>query len=175
MAVNYSDLTPGTAMTWKNTGGTKTLNAKALTNTSIRQGDKSASLIDGTKGLPEVLEFTLETKVQSAPTAGLQMNLHLGWSSSATAGTDNPGGLTGADGSGPNADVLSANQVGFAGSLAMSNNLSTGVQRACVAVVRPLKEYVIPVLDNETGQTTSNVDGETVITMTPWYRRTPVA
>lgn len=175
MSTAYSDLTPGTAVTWSNTGGTKVLNAKALTNTSIRQGDKSASLIDGTKGLPELLVWTLETKVQSAPTAGKTLDLYLGWSSSATAGTDNPGGLGGADATGPNADVLSANQVQFAGSLAMSNNIGTGLQRAVVAVTRPLKEYVIPVLDNETGQTTSNVDTETVITMTPMYRRAPVA
>lgn len=175
MAVNYSDLTPGTAVTWKNTGGTKALTLKNTTNTTIRQGDKSASLIDGTKGLPEVLRFTFETKLQSAPTAGLPFNLHLGWSSNATAGTDNPGGLTGADGTGPNVDVLTANIVAFVGALLMSNNLGTAVQRGLIAEVVPKAEYVIPVMQNSTGQTTTNVDGETVLTMTPFYRRSPVA
>jgi hypothetical protein len=175
MATAYSDLTPGTAITWTNTGGTKALNAKALTNTSIRQGDKSASLIDGTKGMPEVLRIVVETKVQSAPTAGTTLDLHVGFSASLTAGTGNPGGLTGADGTGPNVDVLTAGQVAFVGSVVMSNNLGTGVQRGPVFEIVPRAEYMIPVLYNQTGQTTSNVDGETVITVTPWYRRTPIA
>jgi hypothetical protein len=34
---------------------------------------------------------------------------------------------------------------------------------------------VIPVFQNSSGQTTSNADGETSITIRPWYRRTPVA
>jgi hypothetical protein len=173
MSVNYSDLTPGTAVTWKNTGGTKVLNAKNLANAGIRQGDKSASLIDGTKGLPELLEWTVETKVQSAPTAGKELNLYVGFSSSATAGTDNPAGLGGADAVGPNVDALP--QLTLVGALVMSNNIGTGVQHVAGIPARPEKEYVIPVLYNDTGQSTTNVDGETVITMTPWYRRTPVA
>jgi hypothetical protein len=174
MTLAYSDLTPGTAVTWKNTGGTKTLNLKNLTTTSIRQGDKSASLIDGTKGLPEFLEWSMEVKLQVAPTAGLAVNLYLGWSSSATAGTDNPGGLGGADATGPNADVLTG-LVRFAGAIILSNNIGTAVQRVSGIITRPLKEYVIPVVQNSSGQTTTNVDGESFITMTPWYRRAPIA
>ena len=51
---------------------------------------------------------------------------------------------------------------------------TTGVQRKTFEV-RPKQEYLIPVLQNSSGQTTSNVDGETKITVRPWYRRTPVA
>lgn len=172
MPVNYSDLSPGTALVWKNTGGDYAMNMKALANAGIREGGKSATLIDGTKGFPEILEVIVETKVQSAPTAGNACNVCLGFSKNATAGNENPGGLTGADASVGNADQLP--QLTFVGSLIMSNALGTGVQRKRFAIV-PRAEYVIPVFQNSSGQTTSNVDGETCITIRPWYRRTPIA
>jgi hypothetical protein len=165
--LDYSTLVKGTPYVWKNTGGDKTLNLKNL-GAASRQGDKSASLIDGTKGLPEILEFTLEAKFQVAPSAGLELQLYVGFSSSATAGTDNPAGLGGADAAGPNSDVFP--QLAFVGSLVTSNNLGTATQRVAGMVVPPAKEYVTPVVSNGTGQTTTNADGETVLTMTPWYR-----
>lgn len=172
MAVNYSDLTPGSAITWTNTGGTYAIPAKALTNTSIVQGAKSATLVDGTKGMPELLEVTVETKLQSTPAASKSLDCYVGWSSSATAGTDNPAGLGGTSTTGPNADALGL--LTRVGVVPTAPSLTTGVHRKTFWV-RPLKEYAIPVLDNETGQTTTNVDGETVVTVRPWYRRTPIA
>lgn len=172
MAVNYSDLTPGTAITWTNTGGTYAMNMKNLANAGRREGVKSASLVDGTKGMPELLEITAETKVQSTPTDGKEFNIYLGFSSSGTAGTDNPGGLTGADAAVGDTDQLP--QLTFAGAIVMAGSLTTGVQRQRF-LARPLAEYVIPACHNDTGQTTSNVDGETKITIRPWYRRTPIA
>lgn len=172
MAVNYSDLTPGTTLTWKNTGGDFAMNMKALATAGMREGGKSGSLVDGTKGFPEILEIVAETKLQGAPTAGLPCNVFLAFSSSATAGTLNPGGLTGADAAVGNADQLP--QLVFAGSIVLSNALGTGVQRARFEV-RPQAEYVVPVFQNSSGQTTTNVDGETSITIRPWYRRTPIA
>lgn len=148
------------------------MNMKALANAGIREGAKSATLIDGTKGFPEILEIVVETKVQSSPTAGLECPVYLGFSSSPTAGTANPGGLTGADAAVGNADQLP--QLLFAGSLVMSNALGTGVQRTRFWI-EPQAEYVIPVFQNSSGQTTSNADGETVISIRPWYRRAPIA
>ena len=172
MAVNYSDLTPGTALTWMNTGGDFTLNAKALATAGIREGGKSATLVDGTKGFPEILEVIAETKLQAAPTAGNRCPIYLGFSKNSTAGTENPGGLTGADAAVGNADQLP--QLVFAGAIILSNALGTGVQRQRFWVP-PKAEYVIPVFQNSSGQTTSNVDSETKIVIRPWYRRTPIA
>lgn len=172
MAVNYSDLTPGTAITWKNTGGTYTMNMKALATAGIREGGKSATLVNGTYGFPEILEIVVETKLQVAPTAGNECAVYLGFSSSSTAGTSNPGGLTGVDAAVGNADQLP--QLQFVGSIVLSNALGTGVQRSRFIAV-PTAEYVIPVFQNSSGQTTSNVDGETQISIRPWYRRTPIA
>lgn len=172
MTTNYSDLTPGTALQWKNTGGDYTMNLKALANAGIREGAKSLTLIDATKGFPEFLEIIAETKLQVAPTAGTACNVYVGFSKNATPGNENPGGLTGADAAVGNADQLP--QLTFVGSLTLSNALGTGVQRKRFTIA-PKAEYIIPVFQNSSGQTTSNVDGETIITIRPWYRRTPVA
>ena len=173
MAVNYSDLTPGTAVTWKNTAGDKDIPAKNMATATAVQGAKSATLVDGTKGFPELLEITVETKVQATPTDGKELNLYLGFSNSATIGTDNPGALLGSGATMGDLDVLP--QLAFVGAVVMAGSLSTGLQRQDAFEVAPKKEYFIPVLHNDTGQTTSNVDGETSITVRPWYRRTPIA
>lgn len=172
MATAYSDLTPGTALVWKNTGGDFAMNMKALATAGVREGGKSATLVDATKGFPELLEVVVETKLQVAPTAGNQCVVYMGFSASGTAGAANPGGLTGADSAIGNADQLP--QLAFVGALVLSNALGTGVQRQRFTIA-PRAEYVIPVFQNSSGQTTSNVDGETVVTVRPWYRRTPVA
>lgn len=172
MSVNYSDLTPGTPITWTNTGGTKVMNMKNRADAYMREGDKSATLIDSTKGFPELLEITAETRVTSTPTDGRTADIYLGFSSSASVGVDNPGGLTGVDAAVADVDVLP--QLVFVGSIIMAGSLTTGVQRQVMQAV-PKKEYVIPVFVNNSGQTTSNVDGETIITIRPWYRRAPIA
>jgi hypothetical protein len=125
MTTNYSDLTPGTALQWKNTGGDYTMNLKALANAGIREGAKSLTLIDATKGFPEFLEIIAETKLQVAPTAGTACNVYVGFSKNATPGNENPGGLTGADAAVGNADQLP--QLTFVGSLTLSNAL----ERVC--------------------------------------------
>lgn len=155
-----------------NTGGDKAMNMKALASAGIREGVKSATLVDGTKGFPEVLEVTLEAKLAVAAVDGVELIVYFGFSSSATAATDNPGGLTGADAAVADADQLP--QLTFVGALVAASSLGTGTQRQ-VFQVRPLKEYIVPVLQNSAGQATTNVDSETKITVRPWYRRTPVA
>lgn len=172
MAANYSDLLAGTALVWKNTGGDFVMNMKALATAGIREGAKSATLVHVTYGFPELLEIEVETKLQSAPTAGLECPIYLGFSRSSTAGTGNPGGLTGADAAVGNADQLP--MLIFVGSIVLSNALGTAVQRVRLIAV-PKAEYVIPVFQNSSGQTTTNVDGETIISIRPWYRRAPIA
>lgn len=156
-----------------NTAGDKNMNMKNLASAGVREGVKSASLVDGTKGFPEVLEVIAETKAGSNPTDGRELNIYLGFSSSATAGTDNPGALTGTDAAVADIDVLP--QLVFAGAVVMAGSLTTtGVQRQRFWI-KPGAEYVIPVAHNDMGVATSNVDSETKITIRPWYRRTPLA
>lgn len=171
MAANYSDLMPGASLTWKDSGGTKVLSLNGLTSTSNRQGDKSGTLVDGSYGFPEVLQIDLLIQFNTSPTAGNQVNLYLGWSGSATAGSDNSGNLGGADAA--LTDANQVNQLTFAGSLVAVANNSTNQQ--VTLMVRPLRQYVMPVIDNQSGVTLKASANVSVVTITPWYRRTPIA
>ena len=168
MANTYAPLVAGTPLVWTSSGGDKVLTFTSVVNTAGRAGDKSATLVDVTKGLPALLEIVVTTKVQSAPTKGLTVDCYVGFSSSATAGTDNPGGLSGADAALSNVDVLP--QLVFVGSVVMSNSLSTGAQTARF-LVAPQDAYVIPVLVNNSGQTASATGTDTKVTITPWYQQ----
>lgn len=165
----FAPLIAGTPITWTSSGGTNVLSAASLANGSAVQGDKSATLVDATKGLPALLEIVAETQVQAAPTDGNTVDIYAGFSSSATAGTDNPGGLTGAHGtlSSP-ASVTS--QLLLVGSLVMSNAIGTGTQRQRF-LIRPQDAYMIPVLVNNSGQTVSATGTVTIITLIPFYQQ----
>lgn len=173
MAVNYSDLTPGTGITWKDSGGSFVISLNALGSGILRQGGKSATLVDGTYGYPEILVITLLIQFNGTPTAGNTVDLYLGWSGSSTAATDNDSNLTGADGTMTSADVLK--MLGYAGSLVASANIGGSVNQQTTLVVKPRRQYVIPVIDNESGVALKASANVSVVTMTPWYRRTPIS
>ncbi len=175
MAVNYSDLTQGTPLVWTSSGGDYALDAHGLTDGSARQGGKNTvSLVDGTKGFPEELRVLFECKVQSAPTNGKEVQLFLGWSPSTTAGITNPAGLSGSDGSLATPATVTP-LIPFAGSIIMSNDIGTGLHRQDEFVVKPKDIALIPVIYNTSGQTLSATGTDIKVTVTPFYRRTPVA
>lgn len=174
MAVNYSDLSAGTEITWKSSGGTYTLTLTSLTNGSCREGGKSGTLVDGSKGMPELLVCRLESAVGSAATTGRTLDLYFGGSDSSTAGTNNPGNLTGAD-AGLSTPTELVPQLDYCGSLAFSNTRGTNVQKVNLYFWRPSLPYIIPVLLNNTGQTLSSTAGNHTLSVTPYYRRTPIA
>lgn len=166
---DYSGLIAGTPITWQASGGSKTLTLTSLANAAARQGVKSDSLLDGTFGMPEVLEVSFETKAASAVTNGLQTEIYFGESSSATAGTDNPGGLTGADAALSNPSEIKL-QLGLVGALNYSNALGTGTQRQRF-IYYPTCICIIPVVVNRSGQAFSSTPGDHILTVTPYYRR----
>lgn len=162
----------GSAITWKSSGGTYAITCTSLAAAAIRQGVKSATLIAAPPGLstavlPDWLEIEFYVQMTSAPAAGGEVNLFLGFSDSATAGTDNPAGLSGTDATGPNVDTLG--QLEFAGAIVLSNNLGTGVQLARFTV-RPLDQYVIPVVYNNGSVALDATALHTLIQVTPAYR-----
>lgn len=173
MATSYSDLVAGTAITWKNTGGDKVLTLTSLANGAAREGDKSATLVDGTKGLPEYVEFRLESAVGSAATTGKEITLFVGESDSATAGTANPGNLTGAD-AGLSTPTELTPQLNLVGALSLSNTRGTNPQKQRMRY-KPLCAYLIPLVYNDSGQTLSGTAGDHQLVMTPYYRRAPVS
>lgn len=166
---DYSFLVAGTAFTWKSSGGTYTLTLTSIANDGGREGVKTATLVDGTLGMPEILEILFESQVQAAPTNGKEIELWFGESDSATAGTNNPGNLTGADAALTTPDELKQ-QCNFAGSIVLSNNRGTNVQKQRFRYA-PLQPYLIPVVVNKSGQTLGATAGNHVITVTPFYRK----
>jgi hypothetical protein len=173
VANTYAPLVAGTPLVWTTSGGDKVITGTSLANAAARQGDKSATLVDASspaKGLPAFLEIVVETKVQSAPTDGLTVDLFLGFSNNATAGTNNPAGLTGADGTLASPASVTP-QLTFVGSIICSNAIGTGIQRQDSMFVAPKDAYVIPVLVNSSGQTISATGTDTKITITPWYQQ----
>lgn len=165
---SYPNLQPGSAKTWQATGGTYaiTLTSLASSSTAGREGAKG-DFYDATFGYPTLLEVTVETKMASAPTDGSVVELWFGESSSATAGTGNPGGLTGADAAVTNADQRKR-QCKYAGSLSLSNNIGTGVQRQHFDYY-PTFRYLVPLVFNNSGTALSGTAGDHVITVTPFY------
>ena len=165
---SYPTVVAGTAKTWSTTGTyTITLTSLASSSTAGREGGKG-DFYDATYGLPEFIVWTFETKMASAPTDATVVELYSGESTSATAGTGNPGGLTGADAAVTNADQRKR-QCSFIGSLSLSNNIGTGVQRQHF-VQFPLHRYQVPLVHNNSGTNQSSTAGDHVITATPYYR-----
>jgi hypothetical protein len=164
---SYPNLQPGSAKTWINTAGTYTLTLTSLTNTSAREGGKG-DFYDATFGYPEMLEVLFETAVGVAATDGNTVELWAGESDSATAGTNNPGNLTGADAGVTNGDQL-RRQLNLVGALSLSNARGTNVQKQRF-VYFPAQRYWIPMVYNASGQTLSGTAGNHKITVTPFYR-----
>lgn len=171
----YSFLEAGTPITWASSGGSKVITCTSLAGTgttaAARQGDKSATLVDGTKGLPELLEVMLTMKFTSAPTAGGFVALYFGESDSSTAGTGNPGTLTGADGSLSNPSEIVA-MCNLVGNLIASNAIGTGTQQQRF-IYAPTCAYIIPVIYNQASPAFSSTALDTLLTVTPYYRKIP--
>ena len=165
---DYSDLVAGTAIEWSTTGG-KAITLTSLANDAGREGAKSATLVDGTLGMPELLEGRIESAVGAAATTGKELEVWIGESDNATAGNDNPGALTGADAAVTTPDEKKL-QCNFAGSLAFSNALGTAVQKQRFTYF-PTAPYIIPLVVNKTGQSLSGTAGNHKIVITPYYRR----
>lgn len=166
---DYSDLEAGTAITWSPSGGDKLLSLTSLANDAAREGAKSATLVDGTKGMPEVLDVRIESAVTSAATSGKEIELFFGESPSSTAGTDNPANLTGADASLSNPDELKG-QATFVGALVLSNARGTNVQKQRFSYY-PTLPYIIPLVVNKSGVALSSTSGNHKVVVTPYYRR----
>jgi len=165
---DYIHLVAGTAITWSTTGD-KTLTLTSLANDAAREGVKSDTLVDGTLGMPELLEIRFESSVAVAATDGKHIELFIGESDNAAAGTDNPGNLTGADAALSNPDQLKF-QCYRAGSIRLSNARGTNVQKQRMRYF-PVCPYIIPLVVNKSGQALGSTAGDHKIVVTPYYRK----
>lgn len=168
MTVQYADYFPGTTKLWKASGGDYTLTLTSLANGSGREGDKG-NFYDAVYGYPSYLAVRFESSVAVAATAGNQVELYFGESDSATAGTNNPGNLTGADAGVSNPDELKL-QTFLVGGLTLSNARGTNIQKQDFMYV-PTFRYLIPFVVNKSGQALGSTATDHVISVTPWYAR----
>ena len=168
----YGPLVAGTPITWADSGGTNTMTLSALASGSARQGPKSTTLVDNTKGLPALLEVLLTVTPTSAPTDLKTVDCYLSFSDSATAGTNNPGNLSGTDAT-YTAGAGELAQPVFAGSLVASHDIGAAAQFQRFLVV-PQDAYVSPALVNNMDVAFKTATGVTVhsITISPWYQQT---
>lgn len=99
----------------------------------------------------------------AAPTAGLTVDFHIGYSDSATAANDNPGNLSGAAGAyqGYGADAASGIEallhLHFIGALTCTADAD--IQVAEIGIIRPPADNACLVIHNKSGQTIADTDG----------------
>lgn len=153
MATNLVEVKNLTAVQWDQAGGANpqlTLANLAAGSASARQGAK-ANL-----GTPRAAQYLVRLTVAFAvaPTAGKSIQIYFGFSSSSTAGTDNPMGMSGTDAAytGLNTDVAQCvRNLQYGGSLSASN--TTSVQEADIGVITRWQQYIMPVVYmNDTDQ-----------------------
>jgi hypothetical protein len=152
----------GSAITWKSSGGTYGLTCTSVTNNNGRQGAKG----DLGANRARIWDVLFTSSVGAAATAGSEIELWWAPSDSATAGTDNPGGVSGTDATFNTTPDEYKQQLVFVGSLVLSNNAGTGVQKQWLSFVPPCR-YGSPVIVNKSGQTLGGTAGDHTLTFVP--------
>jgi hypothetical protein len=151
----------GTAKSWKSSGGDYAITLASLTNGSAREGAKG----DLGSAWARRWAVMLATSVGAAATNGNAVELWWGPSTSATAGTDNPANLTGADAALANPDEVKFQAI-FIGALVLSNARGTNIQKVYFDFYPPTR-YGTPFIVNKSGQTLGATAGDHEIRLTP--------
>ncbi len=170
MAAVYPQKVDGTAQTWMSSTGTNVITCTSLASGSGQQGAKSGTFADGTLGNPIEYRIKLLMQFTSAPTDGKEVEVWLGQSSSGTAGTDNPGGLSGTDAT---YTVSRRFQLQYCGSLIASNSIGTGAQQESEFVVPRLELFLAPLIFNNADVAFDATALHTVLTITPVFWKIP--
>lgn len=152
----------GTAKVWAASGGDYSLTCTSVTDANGRQGAKG----DLGANRARLYDVLFTSSVGSAATAGNEIELYWGASTSATAATANPGGLSGTDATFNTTPDEYKQQLLFVGALVLSNNAGTGVQRQRFVFTPPCR-YGMPVVVNKSGQTLGATSGDHTVTLTP--------
>lgn len=157
-----TQLQQGTALTWAASGGDYTITMTSVTSTNGRQGVKG----DLGANWARTYSVLFTSSVGSAATNGTVIELYAGRSNSATAGTNNPGGLSGTDATFNTTPAEYKLQLDYIGSLVLSNNAGTGIQKQWFTFY-PRSRYIIPVIVNSSGQTLGSTAGDHTIVFLP--------
>lgn len=137
-------------ITVKSSGGTAAITMTSVANSAARQ---SAKIDFGSTRARRYL-LIAEVELAATPTAGNSIEFYMGWSNSGTAGTDNPGGLSGSDaaytGYSSNLDA-SIKQLAYCGDLICTTQATATVQRGIVGIVELFTQYGCLAVYNKSG------------------------
>jgi hypothetical protein len=137
----------GTPKAWKSSGGDAALTFASLASGSARQGAK----LDLGATRADSYDVFLDLEFAASPTGGTTVDVWWAPSGSATAATDNPGGITGSDAaySGYSSNLTaSLPQLQPVGSATLTAQATATVQRIYVGRFSPARRYGSPVVLN---------------------------
>lgn len=147
---DYALIANDTEITVKSSGGTAVITMTSVANSAARQSDK----IDFGASRARRYLLIAEMELAATPVAGSPVEFYIGWSNSATAGTDNPGGMSGADGAytgySSNLDA-SIKQLAYLGDLVCTAQATATVQRGIVGIVEIPTRYACLAVYNKSG------------------------
>lgn len=150
---------------WDSSGTDGTITITSLGIGAARQGSK-VDMFDGAAGLAR--QYTVMLQIDtggSVPTAGDPVELWWSSSRSATAGTDNAGQTSGADAVYSDPDDLKK-QLELIGILSI-NDVANNIQRAYFPDFRPLTQFGMPVVINNTDQILGGTAADHIISFIP--------
>lgn len=147
---DYARVTTTTEKTIKSSGGDAAISLASVANSAARQGVKLD--FGSSRARRYLVRGSFE--LAATPTAGAVIELYMGWSNNATAGTDNPAGLSGTDaaytGQSSNLDA-SARQLAYLGDFVVSALATTTVQDIILGIIEVPTQWGCPVVYNKSG------------------------
>lgn len=156
----------GTAITWRGSGGDYGLSLESLATGNAAQGAK------GDLGATRAAQFTAELFLETgaaAPASGVTYDIYWAPSNNATAGSENPGGTSGTDaaytGTAGDSVADSVAQLQFLGSLVCTSDAQVIQQQSFT--LSPPTRYGMPVIVNNSAQTSETNDDEHKFVLTP--------
>lgn len=156
----------GTLKTIKNSGGDAAITLASLSNGAARQAVKLD--LGATRAL--WYDVYVDVELAATPTAGNTIDIHWAPSSSATAGTDNGGNVTGTDaayaGYSSNLDATLP-QLQMAGSLVVTAQATATVQKGYAGRFSPAQRYGSLVVVNRSGAAFHSTDTNQQIRLVP--------
>jgi hypothetical protein len=156
----------GTTKVFKSSGGNVNITTASLANTAGRQSAKT----DMGATFAPVWALEVDVELAATPTAGNTIDFYWGPSSSSTAATDNPAGLSGSDAaySGYSSNLTaSLKQLIYIGSLITTTQATTTVQKGFVGYLFPPQRYGILVIVNNAGSAFHTSDTNMQFVFTP--------
>lgn len=163
---DYFRVQSGTVKTFKSSGGDAAITLASLANGSYRQSVK----LDFGATRAEWYDVYMDVEMAATPTSGNLVSLYWAPSSSATAGTDNGGNVSGTDaaytGYSSNASA-SVTQLQLAGTLVLTAQATATVQKGYCGRFSPAQRYGSLVVGNGGGSAFHSSDTNIQVRFVP--------